>query len=115
MKKMVCVVWHDAHAGTETWIHLDDANHDVDPYVVVSIGFLLDEKRGGKPKHVSVAQSWSDDDAVDSVLHIPNAMVRSVVPLKGRRYGVEGGRGKVDEERSGEHRGVSKSRRASGV
>ena len=115
MNDIVCVIWHDAHAGTDTWVHLDDPYSDVDPYVVTSVGFLLDVKRGGKPGHVSVAQSWSDDDAVDSILHIPNAMVRSVSQLKGRRHGIKGRNTEVDEARSGSDQGVSKSRRTSGT
>lgn len=90
MGRAVCVIWHDAHAGSETWIHLD-ADQDNEPYIVTSIGFLLDPKRGGKPNHTSIAQSWSADDAVDSVLHIPDAMVKRIYDLRGKRHGLKDG------------------------
>lgn len=81
--RLVLVEWHDAHGGTETWTHLDDLKQDRDPYVVYSAGFLLEEGSDGKPGHVSITQSWSFDDSLDSVLHVPIAMVQRVVYLKG--------------------------------
>jgi hypothetical protein len=33
------IVWHDAHALTDSWIELDDL--DDEPCVVVSVGVLL--------------------------------------------------------------------------
>jgi hypothetical protein len=83
-RRPVYIVWHDAHAGTETWVDLH-THKDVDPYVVRSTGWLLTDDLGGKPGHISIAQSWSDDDAVDSILHIPLAMVQEIVYLKGKR------------------------------
>lgn len=94
MNKCVYVIWHDAHAGTDTWHHLDDFDKDDGPYVVHSVGWLLETDRGGKKDHLSLAQSWSDDDAVDSVLHIPNAMVKQVVEVRGAGHESQRGRKK---------------------
>lgn len=85
IRQPVVVAWHDAHAGHETWLSIDDAHKDTEPYVVHSCGFLLTESTGGKPNHLSIAQSWSEDDALDSILHIPVAMVQTVTYLKGKR------------------------------
>lgn len=78
--KPVLVIWHDAHMGNSTWEHLRDMEDD-GPYVVRSMGYLIPVKNGGKKKHISVAQSWSEADCVDSVLHIPVAMVKQVIDL----------------------------------
>lgn len=80
VRKIVSVIWHDAHSGEGTWQNISDIN-DPDPYVCYSVGYLLDVNNGGKKKHLSIAQSISDCDAVDSILHIPNAMVQKVVDL----------------------------------
>jgi len=80
VRKIVSVIWHDAHSGEGTWQNISDIN-DPDPYVCYSVGYLLDMTTGGKKKHLSIAQSVSDCDAVDSILHIPNAMVQKVVDL----------------------------------
>lgn len=76
----VLVIWHDAHAGSGTWEHLRDLEDDGN-YVVRSVGYLIDAKKHGKKKHVSIAQSLSEVDCVDSVLHIPVAMVQQVIDL----------------------------------
>jgi hypothetical protein len=78
--KLVLVIWHDAHMGNHTWEHLRDMEDD-GPYVVRSVGYLIPIKNGGKKKHISIAQSWSEAECVDSVLHIPTAMIQSVIDL----------------------------------
>lgn len=83
-RKPVCIIWHDAHAGTDTWVDLY-SHKDTDPYIVHSCGWMLTEEIGGKPEHISITQSWSDEDAVDSILHIPVAMVQEIIYLKGKR------------------------------
>ena len=77
------VIWHDAHQGSNTWTHLEDLKEDPDPYAVTSVGFLLPVEKGGKVGHLSLVQSWSEDDALDSILHIPEAMVQFVFFMKG--------------------------------
>jgi hypothetical protein len=79
MVKPVLVIWHDAHAGSGTWEHLRDLEDDGN-YVVRSVGFLIDKKHG-KKKHVSITQSLSEVECVDSVLHIPVAMVQQIINL----------------------------------
>lgn len=106
MRQVVCLQWHDAHAGTDTWIHIEDAN-DLSPYVVWSVGYLLEIGKGGKPGHVSVAQSWSEDDALDSVLHVPVEMVQRVFVLKGNTGGEGDKRSSTRKERRHQNRGVS--------
>jgi len=81
----VVVEWRDAHADPSGgWVepHLIDQRS----YTVTSVGFLLPEGEGGKPGHVSIAQSWGRMhgdplEALDHVLHLPTAMVTSVVQL----------------------------------
>jgi len=81
----VVVEWRDAHADPAgTWVQPEHV--DQRPYTVTSVGFLLPEGEGGKPGHVSIAQSWGRMhgdplEALDHVLHLPTAMVTSVVQL----------------------------------
>lgn len=72
--RVVLVIWHDAHGDADSWTDIDDLGDD-GPCVVSSAGLLLKTGRGGKPGHVSIAQSITSDGSVDSVLHIPQAMV----------------------------------------
>jgi hypothetical protein len=73
MTSFVEVVWHDAHADTNTWIDITEIN--CDPCVVVSVGILLPET---KPNHIVLAQSQNSFDQLDCVLAIPVAMVKSM-------------------------------------
>ena len=84
----VLVIWHDAHAGTSTWEHVDELN-DHDPYVVETVGFLLTTKQGGKKNHVSVAQSFSHEGYVDSLIHIPKKMVVRTISLERPAHATE--------------------------
>jgi hypothetical protein len=71
--KIVRVTWHDAFADVSGWcsvLEIDDA-----PCIVTSVGFLCED---AKPDHVTIAQSWNDHEHVDSVLHVPVAMVKSL-------------------------------------
>lgn len=74
----VCVVWADAHAGEGAWAELDD-NHD--EYLNTTVGMLISPDDGGKPGHVTVAQSKTPDDLFDHVIYIPVGMVRSMQTL----------------------------------
>lgn len=74
---MAIVTWHDAHSGSETWVHVDDLDDD-GPYVVRSVGWLMD---GVKRGHVTICQSDTSCGHVDAVLHIPIKMVKSVQAL----------------------------------
>jgi hypothetical protein len=71
----VCIVlWEDAHAGSSySWTVVDDI--DPDPYLVVSVGVMLDESV--KPGHVTIIQSYVNE-CCDGLLHIPLAMVKEV-------------------------------------
>jgi hypothetical protein len=73
MTSFVEVVWHDAHADTNTWIDITEIG--CDPCVVVSVGILLPET---KPDHIVLAQSQNSFDQLDCVLAIPVAMVKSM-------------------------------------
>lgn len=79
--KLVHVIWHDAHSDMEGWTHVDEWDDD-GAYVVHTAGWLMPTGQGGKRAHVSVAQSVSAHDAVDSVIHIPKAMVVACVVLR---------------------------------
>jgi len=76
MRSMVVVIWHDAHAATETWTPIDRI--PVEPREEVSCGFLLPISDGGKDGHVTIFQSKTDSDDVDGVLCIPVGMVQSL-------------------------------------
>jgi hypothetical protein len=76
----VVVEWHDAHVGTDGWEARQDLEDD-GPAVIQSCGFLLTPEQGGKKNHVSVVTTWSEDDMVHSVFHIPEQMVQKVEVL----------------------------------
>lgn len=75
------VVWADAHTepvSGNTWFDRSEINDDA--YLVRTVGTLLPNAKAG---HVSIAQSEAlTDGLVDSVLHIPNEMVRSTRRLQ---------------------------------
>lgn len=76
----ILVEWHDAHVGTASWEDRVDLEDD-GPCVVHSSGFLLPTSLGGKENHVSMVATWSEDDMVHSVFHIPRQMVQRIVVL----------------------------------
>lgn len=78
--KVAVVRWNDAHADVSGWSSIAGP-HDRDPFQIVTVGILLDRKSGRKPGHVSIAQSLSEEAQVDSVLHVPKAMVVDVTEL----------------------------------
>ena len=77
------VVWHDAHADPSGgWVMPGDI--DQRPYEVTSVGWLLPADGGGKPGHVTLAQSHGQiagdpPEAWDHVLHVPCGMVVRMV------------------------------------
>jgi hypothetical protein len=73
MATFVEIVWHDAHADTNTWIEKDEI--DSNPCVVVSCGILLPET---KADHIVLSQSLNSYDQYDCVLSVPVAMVQSM-------------------------------------
>ena len=78
--ELAAVWWKDAHGDDSTWIAPGPADDD-SPYVVLSVGYLLDRKHGRKRGHVSVARSVTCDGHIDAVLHIPRRMVLRVVNM----------------------------------
>jgi hypothetical protein len=74
----VLVIWHDAHSGSESWINIKDL--DKEPAIVDTVGFILPTAEGGKPGHITVFQSRTED-AIDHVLHIPHGMVQRIVAI----------------------------------
>ena len=72
----ICVTWIDAHAE-DGWIAREELEESGD-CVVKSVGFYLPLQLGGKAGHVSLALTWSEDDMLHSVFHIPKDMVKSV-------------------------------------
>lgn len=81
MVKLALVQWTDAHVPHGTWVHLDELKDD-GYYEVNTIGYVLDTKMGGKKNHVSICQSWGEDDYVDGILHIPTKMVKQIIILQ---------------------------------
>jgi len=88
MREMLRVEWVDAHAGEETWIHVDDIE-DIGDYVVVSVGQLLKVGDGGQTGHISLALSIGKDDCIDGIINIPLGMVRSVALLDGDQIAID--------------------------
>lgn len=80
----VVVVWADAHAGPDRWTPIEDLDDDGE-YLVESCGWLVPVGDGGKPDHVTLAQSYTPDEHVDHVLHIPISMVRSIASITQRQ------------------------------
>lgn len=78
----VLIEWHDAHMGIEGWETLENVEDD-GPCIVKSCGFLLPTELGGKQNHVSMVATWSADDMVHSVFHIPRQMVQRIEVLSG--------------------------------
>lgn len=72
----ILVTWRDAHGDARGWTQYDDL--DSDPCIVHTAGFLLENV---KKDHVSIAQSITGDD-LDSVIHIPTAMVENIRNLE---------------------------------
>ena len=104
------IIWHDAHADMSgEWKSLDTPDPDTDPYEVVSVGIVLDRKAGGKPGHVSVAQSLTRDGYIDYVTHIPKAMVVERIDLY--EIGVTDGQVHLDESRGARSGDVPAARR----
>jgi hypothetical protein len=72
------VVWADAHSDSSGWTSKRDVIHEEGEYLVHTIGWLLTEGEGGKENHVSLCQSYTPDEDVDHILHIPQGMVRKI-------------------------------------
>ena len=70
------VTWYDAHADATTWT--DIAELDPIPRVITSVGWLIPD---AVHDHITLAQSF-DGDTVDSVLHIPCAVVGDIRQLE---------------------------------
>jgi hypothetical protein len=73
---LVMVTWTDAHAATSSWTPIEDIGQE--PCMVNSCGFLLSVEQGGKPEHITLYQSKTDNDDVDGVLCVPVAMVKKM-------------------------------------
>lgn len=69
----VLVKWLDAHDENDTWI--SDFEIEKEPCVITSIGFIVPK---GKPNHVTLAQSYSDELLYNNIIYIPDAMVVEV-------------------------------------
>lgn len=83
---IVSVLWADAHAGAGHWAELD--TDDLGEHLVLSVGLLVTDDNGGKPHHVTLAQSKSPDGFYDHVLYIPNGMVRELKVLQEQTKGL---------------------------
>ncbi len=71
----VLIKWADAHAGPGHWGELDDDHNE---HIVVTCGIHVSEQDGGKPGHITVAQSKTPDDFYDHVIYIPTGMMRTI-------------------------------------
>lgn len=75
--QVVIVRWIDAHAGDEGGWHGLDPD-DKDEYINQTAGFLIATSDGGKPNHVTIGQSISQEGLYDHVIHIPIIMVKTI-------------------------------------
>lgn len=91
------VKWIDAHSEAETWVLLDDDRGD--PLYVTTVGLLLPRKHR-KRGHISIAQSLTAHGYVDSIIHVPKKMVKSIRKLEKVR--AQDGDAETDTSR-GEH------------
>ena len=78
--EFVLVVWADAHSGAGSWSALD--TDDKTEFLNQSVGMLVTEEQGGKPNHVTIAQSITQEGDYDHVLYILNSMVRHISYLE---------------------------------
>jgi len=78
--RYIVVKWADAHQGPGEWCVLDE--EDKDEHIITTVGLMVSENDGGKPKHLTVAQSLSPDGFVDHVIYIPHGMVRHIATLQ---------------------------------
>lgn len=76
-EEIIMVQWIDAHAGDEGGWHGLDPD-DKDEYINRTVGFLIPTGEGGKPNHVTIGQSISQEGLFDHVIHIPLIMVKSM-------------------------------------
>ena len=74
------VIWRDAHSLGNEWMTADDAAAGGD-YLVCTAGWKLDTDSGGKAGHISIVRSLTEDEYLDSVLHIPEQMVLRQIDL----------------------------------
>jgi len=74
---LAIVSWHDTHSDQPGWLSIGELEQT--PAVVHSVGWILRTEDGGNPDHVTLYQSRIEaTDEVDSVVHIPVAMVQHV-------------------------------------
>lgn len=108
--KVGIVIWHDAHADSaESWTSITPSTDDK-PFEVVTVGIILDSKTGRKKGHVTVAQSLTQSEHVDHLIHIPKRMVVDIIELF--EIGVSGETIELDTQRSTDRSRLSeKSRR----
>lgn len=73
---VVAVLWYDTWGATSGWTDVDAI--DKGYCYVTTVGILLKNHNRG---HVTVLQSWTDSDAVDNVIHIPDVNVISITEV----------------------------------
>ena len=78
MQSVVIVEWADAHQSTMHWTSITELDNSGER-MIRTVGFLLTVEDGGKEEHITIAQSWdNEEELVDNVLHIPISMVRQM-------------------------------------
>jgi len=82
IESLVHVRWLDAHSVGVGWQAADEIEDA--PCVVCSVGFLISAAKSG---HVVIAQSVTDDGAIDHILAIPVAMISKVTVLSDSSVG----------------------------
>lgn len=74
---IVIITWHDTHSDEQGWLLISELTQA--PAICHSIGWLLPTDAGGNPDHVTLYQTRIEgSDQIDSVIHIPVGMVKSV-------------------------------------
>jgi hypothetical protein len=71
---IVQITWADAHCGDPGWLDLSTVEDDGE-CLVTSVGYLIPVGEGGKEKHVTLYQTYTEGEGIHP-FHIPVGMVR---------------------------------------
>ena len=87
--ELVAVWWTDAYDSENGWINV--ATYKPEPRTVVSVGYVWPDCLDG---HLSITASFFPDELphikdVGMVTHIPNGMLKRIIPLVQPTFDVE--------------------------
>lgn len=74
---LLLVEWEDAYSGNHDWFKMDTMPEQVQPLIVLTTGFLVNEDA----ERITLAQSFSHDSAAN-LWTIPIPMIRQRTQLR---------------------------------